>query len=883
MEPLGSEPVRIRLLGTFEASRGGRILRAEGWKRRKAAALLQRLALERRLVKDQAIEFLWPETEAAAGANNLYRVLHALRRELDEALGEGAAEATLAFEDGVLSLHPPVWVDVHAFERLLAAGGRAPARDLEAALALYAGELLPDERYAEWTLAHREALRRMQREASLALAESRRRDGDYGAAIALLVPLLAQDRADEETHRQLMRLYALAGRRHDSLRQYQACIQALAEELDAPPSAETTALYTQILRGDLLPAPPPLPSGPAPAWQPPAPVALEVEPGALLVGRQSELESLRSLTRVARRGRGQTVLIAGESGMGKTRLAFEALRSALSAGMLALMGAAYEQEGRLPYQPFVEAFDHYLAGAGRSPDENPITHFKRLGYGDVQQEQWALFNAAARFLVQISAQAPLVFLIDDLHAADEASLQLFHYLARQTRASPIVLIATFRDEALAAAGMPFANLLNALYREGLGETLHLSALSAEAVAEIVAQVLGGPAAPSLAQAVYEVTAGNPFFAQEISRTLARSDQIEQAEGRWSLRAGAELGVPASLGGLLRQRVMRLGPAVEAALTSAAVIGGEFTFDVLRGVAALSDGEVLDALDRTLAAHLVEETRAGYRFRHPLIRRTLYDSLSRVRRARLHARTAETIEALYARHPQGLAPHIETLAYHYDLSDRRDRALEYLIQAGEKAAAVYAFEIAIRYYERALALMDEIGLEEPALSWTLLESLGWWGNIFADTPRAVGRFEQALALEPARGWRPSGRDRLRLHGGAAAALITAGEMAAAEAHLQVALEEAGQGEDTPELADLLYNLAQLHWHRNEYREALEVARQSLAMAERLQNPAAMARAFEMLSLACHSLGEWQAGIAYEQQRAALAGPGLDVADAFDVHL
>jgi tetratricopeptide (TPR) repeat protein len=204
-------------------------------------------------------------------------------------------------------------------------------------------------------------------------------------------------------------------------------------------------------------------------------------------------------------------------------------------------------------------------------------------------------------------------------------------------------------------------------------------------------------------------------------------------------------------------------------------------------------------------------------------------------------------------------------------------------AGQKAAGLYAFEVAVDYFERVLALMNELGPVEPAQRWMILESLGWWGTILADTPRAVTRFEQALALPSETGWQPGHKDRVRLHRGAAVALITAGDTAAAEAHLLAALKEIDEREDAADYAHLLYNVAQLHWHRNEYQAAFDVAQRSLGIAERLNDSVAIARAFEMLALACHSLGEWQLGLSFEQQRAALAGPGLDVTEAFDVHL
>jgi DNA-binding SARP family transcriptional activator len=874
--------IRIFLLGRFEVARGEHVLRAPVWSRRKAAALLQRLALERRLVKDQAIEFLWPEADPASGANNLYRTLHALRQTLDTTLGPGTADAMLTFADGVLSLAEAVWVDAREFEQLcvaaLATPGVQQRASLEQALALYVGDLLPDERYAEWTLAPREALRGRRREASLALAAYRRDIREYTLAIDLLTPLLAHDAADEPIHRELMRLYALVGRRHDALRQYQACIDALARELDVPPEPETSALYAQILGGELAAVPAPV----APAWVPPAPVALAVERAAPLIGRTAELDTLRLWLQAGWRGQGQTILIVGDSGVGKTRLAFEALRTAAEAGMTTLLGAAYEHEGQLAYQPFVEAFDRYLAEHRRPPTDHPITHFQRRGLSDPQQEQWALFNATATFLSGFTAHIPAVLLLDDLHAADPASLQLFHYLARQTRTTPVILLATYRSD-LADAAAPFSALLTALYRERLGETLHLSPLPEEAVASVVAYTLGSAAAPELVRAVYEITEGNPFFVEEMTRALLKSGQLEAQAEQWRLRPNAELRMPADLAGLLRERVRRLGLPVEAALTAAAAIGREFRFDVLRGVAKQLDGALLDALDAALAGHVVEETADGYRFRHPLTRRALYDALSRARRAHLHGQVAETIEAVGARQPAGLDALVEDLAFHYDRSDHRDRVLPYLLRAGEKAAGVYAFEVAVDYFERALALMDAQGLADPARRWMILEPLGWWGIILADTPRAVARFEQALALPADEGWQPARRDRARLHRGAVMALITAGDTAAAEAHLRAALAEVDEHEDAADYAHVLYNVAQMHWHRNEYREAFDVAQRSLAIAERLNDPPAVARAFEMLALACHSLGEWQSGISFEQQRAALSGPSLDVTEAFDVHL
>ncbi len=160
----------------------------------------------------------------------------------------------------------------------------------------------------------------------------------------------------------------------------------------------------------------------------------------------------------------------------------------------------------------------------------------------------------------------------------------------------------------------------------------------------MAQILEAEIDPALAQRVAEMTEGNPFFVQEITRALLKFDEIEDHGGQWHLRQGASLRLPAGLRGLIRERVARLGPSVEPVLRAAAVIGREFPFTVLRAVTSVDDDRVLDALDAALTGHLLEEVESGYRFRHQLIRQALYEGLSRARRAHLHSQIAEVIES-----------------------------------------------------------------------------------------------------------------------------------------------------------------------------------------------------------------------------------------------
>ncbi|MCB0193954.1 MAG: protein kinase, partial [Anaerolineae bacterium] len=614
----------------------------------------------------------------------------------------------------------------------------------------------------------------------VALATQQRQAGHYQTAIEMLTPLLMNAPADESLQREMMRLYALAGQRHEALRQYQDCVAALALELKAMPQPETQQLYQQILNDEIKP---PAPATSKPTGLPPAPIAVEVERGAPLVGRQAELDAIRKTIMASWSGEGRTLLLGGVSGVGKTRLAYEALRAVAEAGGITMVGAAYEQEGHLAYHPFIEAIDRYLSEEQLPAGHNPITHYQPMGLTDPQQENSALFKATNVFLSRLADNRPVVLLVDDLHAADEASLSMFHYLARQTHSAPIILMATYRTDISANGVSPFGSLLNALYREQLSQVVPLQSLSAEAAAKIIEHSLGGKADAALVDAICGIAEGNPFYVQQITQAMQREGRLVEEDGRWRLPSGSKLQVPSELRDLLRERVQRLGAPVETALTAAAVVGREFRFNVLRPIADLPDGDLFDALDAALAAHLLEETETGYRFQHSLIRRSLYDNLSRRRRAWLHTRTAEAIEATYTHRPEGITPHVEALAFHYDLSDQRDRALPYFLEAADKAIALFALEIGHNYLERALLLMDELGLDDPARRWPILEKAGNLGKVLADTSRAVAHYEQALALPSTATWQPKPVDRIRLQRSLARTFMAAGRLNEVEQHLQ----------------------------------------------------------------------------------------------------
>jgi predicted ATPase/DNA-binding SARP family transcriptional activator len=413
---MSEQPIRLFLLGDFEVRRGKSVLRNTDWRRRKAASLLQRLALERRLLKEQVMEFLWPGRDPSASANNLYRTLYALRRTLDQALGDGASDEVFTFKAGVLNLAESTWVDVEHFERLCAQGEQAPQVKrralLEEALELYGGDLLPAERYADWTLTWRTRLRRQRRQASLDLAALARETHEYNRAIELLAPLLDDEPTDEPVHRELMRAYALAGRRNAALRQYEACVEALEAELNVPPDDQTTTLCVQIRDGQLAP--------------PDDPDAEEnLAPALPLFGREAEVRLISAhldnpLCRL--------LTLTGPGGVGKTRLAIHV--AALKRGQfehgVRVVSMASLSTPDLLVSAIADALDLSFP-AGRSPQVHLLAHLRRKRLLLVLDNFEHLMEAAP-LLLEILARAPGVKLLvtssEQLNLRDEWVIEI---------------------------------------------------------------------------------------------------------------------------------------------------------------------------------------------------------------------------------------------------------------------------------------------------------------------------------------------------------------------------------------------------------------------------------------------------------------------------
>jgi len=458
---------------------------------------------------------------------------------------------------------------------------------------------------------------------------------------------------------------------------------------------------------------------------------------APFVGREPELATLRARLTRAAAGEGGVVLVAGEPGIGKTRLLAELGERARAAGWQVLSGRAYESEGMLPYLPVIEAVREYLANCpldslgvvlGRgAADVVRLVPEMRDYLPEVSEpsplspdaERFRLFESVTAFLLNIARSASatgtgLLVLLDDLHWADRPSILLLQHLARRLGDSPLLIVGSHRTVDLDATH-PLADFLAELSREGLCEHARLSEFSLDEVREFIASAIGAAPAQVAVDAIHRETEGNPLFVREVVRNLLTEgldlSAAQVAPTRWSIPEGVRQ--------VIDRRLARLSPATNQMLQMGAVLGEGFSFDVLRSASDIEQGALVDALDSAVAAGMLREQQTGYEFTHALIRRTVYDGLSLPRRQQLHLRAAGAIEKVYGRN---LTPHAASLAVHYRLAGAAavEKALAYSQQAAEAARSVFAWEEAAVHLQAALELTDP---GDAAMRCDLLLSLG----------------------------------------------------------------------------------------------------------------------------------------------------------------
>ena len=603
---------------------------------------------------------------------------------------------------------------------------------------------------------------------------------------------------------------------------------------------------------------------PLPVSSVPLPTLL-TDIGPIFVGRTAAIDAFQRVWDDAGSGALRMVLLAGEPGVGKTRLAVEMAARAHQAGSTVLAGRC-DEDLSVPHQPFVEALRHFVDHsrdeglgdslgryrgelvrlvpdlAGRVPGLAPPLR------SDPETEQYRLFDAVAAWLSRASAERQLLLVLDDLQWAAKASLLLIRHLLRSGGLGGVVVVGTYRDTEL-APDHPLVGLLADLRRHPQVSRLALDGLVEADAMDFFAQAAGhqlvGPAA-TLARAIHAETLGNPFFLREVLRHLVETGAVTVDGGQWAVSAPVhELGIPEGVRDVVGRRLARLSAAANTVLRLASALGSDFELASLQAAGDLDEDAVLSAVEEALAARLLVEPTgptARYRFSHALVRQTIYDELSAARRAVLHRRIGEALESL---HHGRLDDHLPALAHHFGQATKmggfgvtRFKALEYAVGAGDRAVAQMADDQAATHYRRAVALLDDgapmDGGESRRLD--LLLRLGEAQRRAGDpahreTLLAAGHLARSLGDAAA-----LARSALSNHRGVWA---TVGAVDDERVAMLGAALDAQEPVDSPVRARLMANLAVEVVYGREPNRGRDLSAEALAMSRRLDDRATLA--------------------------------------------
>ena len=707
---------------------------------------------------------LWPDSSEAQAHTNLRKLLYQLRQawpNIDTFLYTD--KQSLQWRSA--STEASFTLDTREFEQACARAEQAElAQDrvalrlaLEQATRMYRGDLLP-ACYEEWIVPERERLRQLFLSSAQRLSGLLEQERDYEAAIRCALQLLRYDPLHEATYRQLMRLYALHGERAEALRAYHTCARLLERELGTEPSEITRAAYTSLMRSEGVPE---------------ASSALQsrqkVE--APLQGRKAEWRLLQRMWNEAtggiaglQTGSPRLVLLTGEAGMGKTRLARELELWVNRLGMASASARCYAALEHLAYAPVTSWLSGEALQAGLTMlDPTSLTEIARLvpevlaaqpqlSAPTAMSEGWQrqLFFSALVHAVR-AVRAPLLLLLDDLQWCDQETLQWLQYLFAFAPDARLLLVCTARVEEVVPAH-PLLAWLAALQRDGLVTEVPLAALALDEAAALAASIMDGQLVPSADETFYRESEGNPLFVVEMARARMldpEASALTAAGGPLPLLTRVPSALPSAVQAVLSTRLARLSERARTVANVAAVIGREFAFPVLARASGEDDEEVVQGLDELWQRRVVREHGAGalnaYDFTHDKLREHIYAALSPVQRRRLHQRVADALRAVYS---ADLTVMCWQIAAHYERAGLVAQAIPFYQQAGQAASRIYAHAEALHAFEQAAALFEQA---RGSLSWEIIAQIHVArGDIYMESSareEARQAYQDALAAIP----------------------------------------------------------------------------------------------------------------------------------------
>jgi DNA-binding SARP family transcriptional activator len=722
--------LRLEILGGFRVFLNDRLATRSLTARQRQLLAYLTLHPDAPIPRQEIAGQLWPDSTDAQALTNLRRELHHLREtwpELDAAVEAGPR--TLAWQPTAVTAF-----DLHAFERAARRGAHGDTNALEEAARLYRGDLLP-ECTDEWIRADRERLRQQAIAVLAQLMALHEGEQSTTAAIERAQQLLRLDPLNEPAWCALMRCHARRGERATALHVYQQCASVLKQELDIQPTAAMRRTYREIL--DL---------------EQPEAAAVLVPPRTAsypLAGRRTEWSIVLRAWRTAHQGHPQLLLIRGEAGIGKTRLAEELVDWCRSRGIGVASARCYAGDGRLAYAPVAAWLDSdVVRAASASLDAVWLSEIARLRpellldrqdapSPTPQLESWQrprFFDALSRMFV---AAAPLLLVVDDLQWSDAETLEWLHYFLHAKDDTRCLVVGTVRAEE-ESDNRALGSLLGELERLDRLTVLALGPLDPAATAQLAAQVVEHPLDATAGRQAFDRTEGHPLFIVE--------------QGRMELAGGSLDVLSPRIQAVVAARLARLSDDGRAVAEAAAAIGRDFTFEILAQVSDLEEDAVVRALDELWRRHIVRvQADERWDFSHDRIREVAYHGIGPARTRLLHRRIAQALERSFA---SDLDPVSAAIAAHLERGGQGARALPFLERAAQVSVRVSAHEEAIRSLTHALSLVDRMMpgrdrddrelMLRAALSGSLTTARGY------AAPEVEHNLERLVALSTTRG-------------------------------------------------------------------------------------------------------------------------------------
>src|SRR5713226_5573832 len=595
----------------------------------------------------------------------------------------------------------------------------------------------------------------------------------------------------------------------------------------------------------------------------------------VVIGRVQEVTHLRMLVDRAKSGEGQVALVCGEAGIGKSRLVAEVKTEAASCDFLLMQGSCFPTDHAIPYAPLLDLLRSHFSShtsALTAPEARPTAQaflplLPDLGHVlaggpppftltplDPEQEKRRRFETLAQFLTGLTRGRPVLCVLEDLHWSDDTSLEFLHYLARRCATHRLLLLLTYRSDEVRPS---LRHFLAQLDRERLTQEILLARLTRDEVEAMLQAIFAPPrsARVELADLLYTLTEGNPFFVEEILKSLMASGEIVYANSRGPRKELRGLHIPRSVQDAVQQRTDQLSESARRVLILAAVAGRRFDFALLQALTRHDEDHLLQLFKELMAAQLVvEESAEQFAFRHALTQQAVYADLLVRERKTLHRRVAETIERLYA---ATLEAHLADLAYHFSEAGVFEKALLYAQQAGEGARRLFAPRAAIEQFTRAVDAAHHASIIPPASLYRLrgraYETLGDFEHARLDYETTLQRAREA-------GERHAEWQALMDLG----ALWAERDYTQTGSSYQQALVLARHMGDPLTLAHSLNRLGNWHVNIEEPSVALHYHEEALTLFQQAQDARGIAQTYDLLGMTHYLEGDLlQASASYQQ--------------------